>query len=151
MFTKCISTSVGLENLSNGYKWSTHTLTPTTKEDIINFTNSKLYQVGIDSHFNVPLVISYLGLDCILILKNGERVLSSYNHFHKGNKITFTLNEQVKTFSQIKSKIEKIVFLDDFRYHEDFRQYWTERGIKGEVYKHRQAFLTNLLEGVYNG
>lgn len=141
-----ISRAVKLEDLQNNYNWNKCEFVLTNKEDLRTLIKSKLKIVGTDKNFNVPLCIDYIGLDCILIYKDGTKLLSQYNETNKG--FYFTTNEGIKTLSQLKSKVNKIIFFDDFTYHESLREYWTIGGLKYEVYKHKDMLLNDLLKEV---
>ena len=135
--------AVFLEDLQNGYTWGKHIFKITNKEDLKTFIKSKDKQVGMDKNFNVPVFINFIGLDCILLYKDGTKVLSRYDENKQGFK--FTTNQGIKTLSQLKAKVDSIIFLDEFTYHESFRNYWSENGLSGKVYKHKETFLNGLL------
>lgn len=135
--------TIWLEDLKNDYTWSKHEFKFTNKEDLKSFFKSKYKQVGIDKNFNVPIYISFIDLDCIIIYKDGRKEIARFDQNSKG--FIFLTNEGRKTFGQLK-KVDKIIFLDDFRYHESLRYYWTDRGVKGDIYNHKESFLNDLLK-----
>lgn len=138
--------TIWLEDLQNGYTWGKHIFTVTTQENLLQFLKTKLKIVGTDKNYNVPIFIDYIGMECILIYKDGRKELSKYDHIFKSNTFKFDTGKSYKSFNQLKSKLETIVFLDDFYYHEDFRSFWSEKGISGKVYQHKDTFLNDLLK-----
>lgn len=139
-----ISRAVKLADLQNNYNWNKYDFILTNKEDLKEFLKSKNTIVGTDKNFNVPLYINPIGTDCILIYKDGSKLLSEYNETNKG--FYFKVNNEIKTISQLKTKVSKIIFFDNFMYHEIFRKYWSENGFKCEGYKHKNTLLNDLLK-----
>ena len=140
-----ISRAVSFEDLQNGYTWNKHVFTGTNANELNEFLKSKVKIVGTDKNFNVPLCVDYIGQDCILIHKDGTKTLSKFEHIYKRNAFYFETEESYKTFAQVKKSISKIIFMDEFKYHESFREYWSENGFSGKVYQHKQQFLNSVL------
>jgi len=140
-----ISRAVTLSDLQNNYNWNSHIFEVTTQENLLQFLKSKIKIIGTDKNFKVPLFIDYITLDCILIYKDGRKELSRYDHIFKGNVFKFETKTSFRSFNQLKSKLEFIVFLDGFEYHETFREFWNEDGLSGKVYQHKESFLNGLL------
>ena len=112
------------------YSWKYYPLditAKTTKQDIINFTKSKLIKTNeLDQGY--PVYIDTLTNNIILITKKGEKIFTRYNHIYKGNIIQIELNNSWYNWSKAKNKISKIIFLDNIIYHPIAKNLWNEKG-----------------------
>ena len=123
-----VTRNLNYEELKN-FKWKYYPMeitANTSKEDVINFINSKLIKTNELAFSKYSISINTISNDIILITHKGEKIFTKYNHYK--NNIQIELNNKWVNWSQTKTKIKKIIFLDDFIYHESVRHLWSERG-----------------------
>lgn len=113
----------------------------TTKESIINFTQSKLIKTTELAFEEYPVYIDTLTTDIIIIDSKGQKQFAKYNHIYKGSVIKIEMNGKWINWSQAKKNIKKIIFMDSLEYHNHVAELWNEKGF---------SFSKFYLEGIEN-
>lgn len=110
----------------------------TTKKHIAQLQNGK--------QKTLFLVFNPLSLDCIICYKDGTKELTRWNHVFKGD----TIYLKGLPLSRIKTpNIDRIILMDDIKYHESMLQYWSEKGFSSiESMEDRKQLIQNILESV---
>jgi len=136
-----ITRSLNSEERPN-FKWNLYPFeitTGTTKENIINFTQSKLIKTKELAFEEYPIYIDTLTTDIIIIDSKGNKQFARYNHIYKGNVIKIEINDNWINWSQAKKNIKKIIFMDSLTYHSTVQSLWNEKGF---------SFTKFYLEGI---
>jgi len=142
------------------YKWRTYTIKPsevaknqlkyefigisniakqtTTKKTIITLIGGKQQTLFLE--------FSPLSLDCIICYKSGEKKLTRWDHVYKND----TIYLDGLPLSKLKtSDIDKIVLMDELRYHETMFQYWSENGFSSiKSMEYRKELMQNIIKSV---
>jgi hypothetical protein len=125
--------------LTSEYKWRTYTIKPSEvaknqlKYEFIGISNIALQsttkkhvaQLQNGKQKTFFLEFNPLSLDCIIVYKSGEKELTRWDHVYKND----TIYLKGLPLSKLKtSDIDKIILIDELRYHESMLQYWSENG-----------------------
>ena len=136
------------------YKWRYYPMgimKTMDKFDFIKFTNDLIYKQEKDEE-GWRVSVTTTGIDIIVIDKKGNWSLEKYNHIFKGDRVNVTYNNKSYTFNKLKNKIDMIIFLNDFWYHENVRSYWSEEGFKynEESVKLLDKLKTDIITNIKN-
>lgn len=138
--------------LTSEYKWKTYTIKPfevaknqlkyefigiekialqsTTKKTIAQLQNGKQKTFFLD--------FSPLSLDCIICYKDGTKELTQWDHVYSND----TIYLKGLPLSKIKtSNIDKIVLMDELKFHDTMLQYWSEKGFSSITSMEKQKQL----------
>lgn len=138
-----VTRSLNSEERQN-FNWSLYPFevsTGTIKENIINFTQSKLIKTKELAFEEYPVYIDTLTTDIIIIDSKDQKQFTRYNHIYKSNIIKIELNGKWINWSQAKKNIKKIIFMDSLTYHSAVQNLWNEKGF---------SFTKFYLEGIEN-
>lgn len=143
--------SMNYEEIKN-FTWKSYSMQVTkntTKEDIINFTNSLLVKTN-ELHFEKYFAyINTTDTSIIIITKDNKKVIGRYDHIYKGNIIKIEINGKWETWAKVKNKIKTIVFIDNLQYHESVRHLWSENGFSFTKF-YREGLKDNIVNNLLN-